>query len=215
MLSESRHNNIPTTILVGFFMCSQFQNELDSKYLAKSYGVTNEINLILNQSIRPTNEASTIVNNSALKSMKWGINSYTGNHLIINARAESLRNKTTYTNILNNRCIIPANYYFEWEKRGKRRIKNIIRETNRDYFCFAGIYQNNCFAIITCEANSSVLNIHPRMPVILEKSDEMKWADTGHTFNEVEPLLQPYSSEKISIKEETQSSSNLDLFREN
>ena len=196
-------------------MCSQFQNELDSECLAKSYGVTNEINFSLNQSIRPTNAASTIVNNSALKLMKWGITSYKGNHLIINARAESLRSKTTYTDILDNRCIIPANYYFEWKKNGKRRTKNIVREINRDYFCFAGIYQNNCFAIITCEANSSVLNIHHRMTVILEKSDEIKWANPGHTFNEVEPLLKPYSSEKISIEEETQSASNLDLFRKN
>ena len=53
------------------------------------------------------------------------------------------------------------------------------------------------------------------MPVILEKSDEIKWANPGHTFNEVEPLLKPYSSEKISIEEETQSTSNLDLFRKN
>ena len=196
-------------------MCSQFQNKLDSEYLAKNYGVTNQISSSVNQFIRPTNETSIIVNNSALKLMKWGITSYKGNHLIINARAESLRSKHTYTNILNNRCIIPANYYFEWEKRGKRRIKNIIRVTNRDYFCFAGIYQDNCFAIITCEANSSVLNIHPRMPVILEKSDEIKWANSRHTFNEVEPLLKPYSSQKISIEEEIQSVSNLDLFLKN
>ena len=196
-------------------MCSQFQNEIDIEFLAQNYGVTNEINSSPKQFIRPTNDTSTIVNNSALKLMKWGITSYKGNHLIINARAESLSSKTTYTNILNNRCIIPANYYFEWEKRGKTRIKNIIRETNRDYFCFAGIYQNNCFAIITCEANSSVLNIHPRMPVILEKSDEIKWANPVHTFNEVEPLLKPYSSERISIEEQTKSPSNLDLFRKN
>jgi len=74
-------------------MCSQFQNKLDSEYLAKNYGVTNQITSSLNQFIRPTNETSIIVNNSALKLMKWGISSYKGNHLIINARAESLRNK--------------------------------------------------------------------------------------------------------------------------
>ena len=53
------------------------------------------------------------------------------------------------------------------------------------------------------------------MPVILEKSDEIKWANSEHTFNEVEPLLKPYPSKKIRIEEETKSSSSLDLFREN
>ena len=53
------------------------------------------------------------------------------------------------------------------------------------------------------------------MPVILEKSDEIKWSNSRHTFNEVEPLLKPYSSQKISIEEEIQSVSNLDLFLKN
>ena len=53
------------------------------------------------------------------------------------------------------------------------------------------------------------------MPVILKKSDEIKWANSKYTFNEVEPLLKPYSSQKISIEEEIQSVSNLDLFLKN
>lgn len=72
-------------------------------------------------------------------------------------------------------------------------------------FAMAGIWESwkdaegrplHTFSIITTDANSMMKEIHHRMPVILQASDEKKWLNSKDT-NEVISMLKPFPSEQM------------------
>ncbi len=87
---------------------------------------------------------------------------------------------------MNRRCLIAANGYFEWEKKGNKKEKREIRDTGGEILSLGGIYgefedKNGaiqlCFAILTSHAVAGISDVHNRMPVIIHKDKEEKWLD--------------------------------------
>ena len=74
------------------------------------------------------------------------------------------------------RCVIPSSGFYEWSTI-KEKYKFFRKDEETLYM--AGIYDTNDdgerFAVLTTEANSSVSDIHGRMPLILEKNQVRKW----------------------------------------
>ena len=106
---------------------------------------------------------------------KWGLDMPKG--ILINARAESMREKYTFKQMLDNRCVIIANGFYEWVKSGTKKDKVYIQKANEKIIYLAGIYnKNEQFVILTGESDQEMKNIHNRTPLILRK-------------NEVEPYL--------------------------
>jgi len=77
--------------------------------------------------IAPTQSVPVIVAGDKLKIMDWGLIPFwvkeetTGNRLI-NARAETLAEKKSYRhNLKHRRCLIPADGFYEWEKKDGKR----------------------------------------------------------------------------------------------
>ena len=111
--------------------------------------------------------------------------------MTLNAKAETVTEKPSFRSNVNNRCLIIATGYYEWQwldSKGKSKQKYFIRPANQDLFAFAGIYsrwqnlhnndQVNSYSIITTEANELMSEIHnnkKRMPVVLKKEDREKW----------------------------------------
>lgn len=92
---------------------------------------------------------------------KWGIS---GRSLLINARIETLSERITYKRIMNNRCAVIANGFYEWNN--KKKI--YITKENEPYIYFAGIYNSeNEFVILTGESENQMRAVHSRTPVIL------------------------------------------------
>src|SRR6185436_7275654 len=103
---------------------------------------------------------------------------------MINARAETLAEKSTYRQLLTRgRCLILADGFYEWrlDPDGKKRP---VRYTLRDGepFGFAGLWTiwrdpeskeplYTC-TIVTTTANALVEPVHDRMPVIIPRADE-------------------------------------------
>ena len=93
-----------------------------------------------------------------------------------NARLETLMEKRTFSGLIKSqRCLVPANGYYEWRKNeeGKKFPYFLKREHNETLF-FAGLYQKNNnleFSIITTEAQGEISDIHHRMPVILREEE--------------------------------------------
>ena len=50
----------------------------------------------------------------------------------------------------------------------------------------AGLYSGNEFVILTTEANASMVDVHPRMPLILPENMILRWISPG---NDVQSLL--------------------------
>lgn len=109
--------------------------------------------------------------------MRWGFPGYNDRGLLINARAESaLERKTFRECVRNRRCVIPARGFYEWN-REKEKFR-FERKTGGTLFlagCFEEGKDRDCFVVLTTAANPSVLPVHDRMPLVLEKQEIDDW----------------------------------------
>ena len=121
--------------------------------------------------------------------MEWGYSTSDGNRLI-NARSETASQKPTFRDgMLQRRCIIPASWYFEWNKNERGRPKYAIGAENKNVIYMAGIYRfehdKPVFSILTRDPAESIQFIHHRMPVILPREAVRDWLNTSYRTEEV------------------------------
>ena len=87
------------------------------------------------------------------------------------------------------RCLIPSTNYFEWEKRGRERIKYAIRECDSPMLYMAGVYRvengKPVFSILTREPAENIAFIHNRMPVILPAEAKNGWLNIKYTAEDI------------------------------
>lgn len=107
---------------------------------------------------------------------KWGFEGFKKGQLFINARAESVEEKKTFSKHFRERRIVfPMNGFYEWDPDKKK----FLFTGNNEVIYVAGFYrihENVAESIImTTEPNAAVSPIHDRMPLIIEKSDIDKW----------------------------------------
>jgi len=142
--------------------------------------------------------------------MQWGLLPFwakdpkTG-YKTINARAETIQSKPTYRRpFQQQRCLIPASFFFEWQRQWKRSQPYCIRVKQEKVFSFAGIYDIwkgadgygiKSYAIITTFPNELMVKIHHRMPVILKREDENTWLSPTTPVNTLQALLKPFPAQ--------------------
>lgn len=118
--------------------------------------------------------------------MKWGFPKWDGKGVIINAKSETCAEKKMFSKpLMEKRCVIPSTGFFEWQKNddSKKKDKYLFTMKDTSMLYMAGLYNlfkiNDtllpCFVILTQEANSSISDIHNRMPVILYKDELENW----------------------------------------
>lgn len=128
----------------------------------------------------------------------------------INARAEGIESKPTYRKpFRNQRCLIPASWYFEWDKSTNPKTPYLIKMKDDHTFSFAGLYdiwRNRegkdiySYTIITTEPNKLQSRIHNRMPVILPQEDEKEWLNPDYIEPEqILKYLKPYPDEEMEM----------------
>jgi len=117
----------------------------------------------------------------------------------LNAKIETVEEKPAYRNSVNNRCLVIANGYYEWQwldPKGKEKKKYLITPKDQELFAFAGIYstwknpQNqelvHSYSILTTSANELMSKIHnskKRMPVVLKIEDRKNWLSGDEVLN--------------------------------
>ena len=115
-------------------------------------------------------------NGKALELYEWGLVPGWSKKLdkfspLINARKETLMEKITFKNLIqNSRCIVPADGYYEWKRESEKKIPYYLSKDDDEIIFFAAIYQNNQFCIITREATEKISTIHHREPMIINQS---------------------------------------------
>lgn len=143
--------------------------------------------------IYPTDRVPIIANNRDLQPaafvMQWGY-TLTNGKIVINARSETASEKPLFKDgMLQRRCLIPASYYFEWEKHEKEKTKYAIWPSHAPMFYMAGVYRsqsgNPVFSILTCEPASNIAFIHNRMPVILPPDMKSDWLNPKWNADEM------------------------------
>ena len=168
----------------------------------------------------PKTPVITNQNQHLIQHYNWGlIPEWSANDEIrkytLNARIETLEEKTSFKNYISNRCLIIANGFYEWQwldKKGKNKQKYEITLPEEELFSFAGIWsawedlsgeQRFTYSLLTTEANKLMSEIHntkKRMPVILSKEQEKLWL--GNTpadkFKKINPSLIARKIEEIN-----------------
>ena len=124
----------------------------------------------------------------------------------INARAETLEERPSFSESFRwRRCLIPANGFFEWQRKGREKRPFYIYPLDDNRVMFAGIWDmwrtrgepiTSC-AIITTAANKLVSELHHRMPAILPNDLHEAWLDRRTNRVELLPMLAPYPSEQM------------------
>lgn len=130
--------------------------------------------------IRPTATAPVLrtgEKKAQAELMRWG---YALPHtLVINARAESVREKPLFRDaVAARRCVVPTAGFYEWDGDGR---KYRFRLPGEGALYLAGLYEVRegvpCYCILTTAANPSMAPIHDRMPLVLTRRDLRPWLE--------------------------------------
>lgn len=161
------------------------------------------------QDISPTDSGVTIFSSGGklvASKMNWGFRDPYHDTLVINARAESVFEKSMFRDsIRERRCVIPASGYYEWD-RAKARYRFSVPDGG--LILLAGFYRMELgkphYTIITTCANECMAPVHTRMPVALDKKDIRKWLtddDSVHEYleQEQEELKREQDAGQISM----------------
>lgn len=153
--------------------------------------------------IFPATENVVLLPNRKLYPVKWGFTPHFAKRPLINARSESISEKKTFKEpFAKKRCIVPASYFFEWQKVDdqKKKDKKLITVEDLSVFSMAGVCERyadddgNSYltnAILTTDANDQMKPIHDRMPVILNPEDEAYYLDMDADLEKLQTILRP------------------------
>lgn len=109
--------------------------------------------------------------------LQWGFPGFDKGKLLINARAESVKDRPTFRGSFEQgRCVLPAAGFYEWDK-SKEKVTFTVPD--KPILYLAGIWRpygpEQRFVILTREANASMSPVHDRMPLILTKEEVEPW----------------------------------------
>ena len=202
-------------------MCGRFTLTSKLKDLLEQFPIpVGEMEYEPRYNIAPTQQVLTLgaEGGYAFQYMRWGLvpDWATGKKnsiSLINARAESILTKGTYSNSLSGRrCLILADGYYEWRSFDGRKVPFRIGLKGSRPFAFAGLWNENpkseagllarSCTIVTCLPNRMLGSIHSRMPVILRENEYYGWLSQDPVeLYELAGMLQPYPSEEMELYE--------------
>ncbi|HEX2329555.1 MAG TPA: SOS response-associated peptidase [Candidatus Angelobacter sp.] len=203
-------------------MCGRYRLTAKERYIAEHFGVDEaEVHWSARYNLAPTQEVAVIRQDRKepkrhFSLMRWGLIPYWSKDAsiaarTINAMAETVAEKPTFRDaVRKNRCLIPADGFYEWKKLGaKEKQPYNIGMRDDGLFAFAGLWDRwktpggdiwETCSVITTDANSLLQPIHTRMPVILKPEDYDSWLDPGiQDPVRVEDLLKPFDAQRMKI----------------
>lgn len=189
-------------------LCGRYALTVSKEELLERYNVKeSDFDFEEKEEIFPTTENTVLLPNQKLYRLKWGFTPSFAKRSLINARSESVLEKKTFKEPFEQRrCIVPATYFFEWQKveGQEKKAKKKIEVNGLSIFSMAGICERytddkgNSFltyAILTTGANEQMATIHDRMPVILEPEEESDYLNLEKDPKVIHSLLIPTKRE--------------------
>lgn len=171
-------------------MCGRYYIEIDNVELQSIIAAVERKTAIKTGEIYPTNTVPVLSPTGDMTTMRWGFPKFDGKGEIINARSETAAEKNMFKKPLaEGRCLIPASWYFEWEKQGSKKIKQRLYSPDNDILWLGGLSKvdhktgESLFVILTRPAWSGISFIHDRMPVILPKEKHDEWLNGNDPVN--------------------------------
>jgi putative SOS response-associated peptidase YedK len=202
-------------------MCGRSSLTVTEKELEKRFNATfysddlERYNPLPNFNVAPTHMHPVMTNldQDHLQFFRWGLIPFWAKdkkvgYKMINARKETLLEKSTFKNAVNKkRCIVPFDGFYEWKKTEDGKQPYRIVTTDTEIFSVAGLWERwkspehediYSFTLITQEPNELMADIHNRMPAILRPDQERDWLDMNIPSEDAIQMLQPYPSELMN-----------------
>jgi putative SOS response-associated peptidase YedK len=197
-------------------MCGRYTLAKTKKAVAEHYALPS-----CPDSFKPRYNIAPVQNNlvviqtekqNELRMMEWGLpwpNSPSSTRRVINGRAETLMQKSSFKHSFRHRrCLIPADGFIEWKNIHGTKYPHHTALKSAEIFSFAGLWSEfqseensfQAFCIITTEANASLQSIHHRMPAILKSDSYDRWLSSESNPLSLHSLLAPYPDELLSIR---------------
>lgn len=137
--------------------------------------------------------------------MDWGIPF--GNFRHPNTRAATVARKPWLQRLLlQNRCLVPVNRFYEWPDHkarpdfggGKTRF---CIHTPQDVMFLGGLFRISPdgemqFNVLTTGPNAQINEFHHRMPVIIAPTDTRRWL-ASQSFDELYTMMNPWQGELV------------------
>ena len=193
-------------------MCGRFAFYSPSEATAALFGVTDAKPVEARYNIAPTQFVASVRRDEEahpeLVMLRWGLVPFwakdpsIGNRMI-NARAETVAEKPSYRNAYRHRrCIVLADGFYEWLRRGETKTPYFISLTSGGPFALAGLWENwtdketgeslQTTTLITTDANDFMAQLHHRMPVVLEADTATDWlAGSNELLDDVGAITPP------------------------
>ena len=149
-------------------MCGRFNFSNHSKVKGtKEAGVTPSFNIAPSSAIAVLNEDM-----KCLK-LNWGFTpTWMKQGQIINAKRETVRNKSTFKGF--RKCYVPINGWYEWLKTDEGK-KPYYFHSKQDTIYVKSIMRENVVILLTTEAIDSISHIHNRMPLLSNEPVFRNW----------------------------------------
>ena len=199
-------------------MCGRYRLSRRKQLIEEYFETENEVDWEPRYNIAPSQPVGIIRQDPSRPARhfslaRWGlIPSWAADASIgfktINARAETVANKPAFRDaFVSRRCLLPADGFFEWSRRGKEKQPFHFGMQDDSLFAFAGLWDRwrdptatvieSC-SILTTTPNSLLADVHDRMPVILPPENYDLWLDPS--FKDVKALaglLAPFDAAKM------------------
>jgi putative SOS response-associated peptidase YedK len=183
-------------------MCANYENTLSPADLLKLYGIKAPPEYYESINLRPDNAVLVITRDGAIM-RRWGLKASWDNKLIINARSETITEKSSFRPLLEQRCLIPATGWFEWQaiEGARRKRKHRLQPDRQQSFSFAGLTDGERVVMLTRAPAGEIAHVHDRMPAVLERQDERRWIDPASRFESVRAVIdgrgEPFVAEPL------------------
>jgi len=200
-------------------VCGRFVQAQDPATYAEFFGAAPVENLEAaapSYNVAPTNRVYAVADHEGerrLVRFRWGLIPFWAKDKgigsrHINARAESVATKPSFRDsFLARRCLIPADGFFEWQKRTRGKLPHYIYRADAAPLALAGLWASwrdpdteervvSC-TIVTTEPNELLADIHDRMPVVLPADTWDQWLDREFKDADVLQALLTPSAEAL------------------
>ncbi len=196
-------------------MCGRFASFRQAQELADAFDVdevTEAARAVLpSYNVAPTQPVRIVLDRAGtagapphreMHAARWGLVPAWATDLrvgykMINARRESLDDRPAFrVSLQRRRCVVPADGYYEWQRRGGAKTPYFIHGAAAAPIAFAGLYAFwrdperadddparwvLSTTIVTTAAVAELAGLHDRVPVVLDAAERERWLDPGLT----------------------------------
>jgi putative SOS response-associated peptidase YedK len=181
-------------------MCNRFRSIHEWSQIPRQLYSGPRVNFEFNPNLAPTETVLVLIAGNGVVLARFGIhrNGPDGKPRppLLNARTDGMRRGQFRTHLKKQRCVIPADGFYEWRDEGGKQPYYFARKDGKPLM-LAGIWQEAeykgdkrpAFAILTEEPNELVASYHDRMPLALADDKVVLWFDLSRDSPLDENLL--------------------------